>query len=171
MPEKPPFIATALPVSPAIRAWLSLVGMPKYQATSAHKTMEKSAAARAIPDFSPLSPKDTIFITVSVTAGLILLIMKTPAKLNIAERKTDGLSGRQRVVMHVATELGASVKPFTYITAKVSKSVVMLSGESEDIKVKIKPPSETYFLKVYSEWWKDMFFMVYNCRKGYNCLL
>lgn len=73
--------------------------------------------------------------------------MKTPAKLNTAERKTDGLSGRQRVVMQVATEFGASVKPFTYITAKVSKRVVMLSGESEAIKVKIKPPPENIFLK------------------------
>lgn len=147
IPEKPPFIAKALPVRPAIRAWLSLVGIPKYHATTAHKTMEKSAAARAMLDFSLFSPKDTIFITVSVTAGLILLVMKTPAKLNIADRKTAGLSGRQRVVMQVATELGASVKPFTYITEKVSKSVVMLSGESEDIKVKIKPPPENIFLK------------------------
>ena len=40
-------MAMALPVSAAISAWLSLVGMPKYQAKTAHRTIEKSAAQNA----------------------------------------------------------------------------------------------------------------------------
>ncbi len=40
-------------------------------------------------------------------------MVATPRKLKIAERKTALFSGRLRVVMQVATEFGASVKPFT----------------------------------------------------------
>lgn len=129
IPANPLFRAIALPERPATRAWLSLVGMPKYQAATAHRTIEKSAAASAVSTFSGLSPKLTILIIVSVTAELILLITNTPAKFKIADNKTAFFNERQRVVMHVATEFGASVKPFTYITAKVSISVVMLKGE------------------------------------------
>ncbi len=137
--------AIALPVSPAIRAWLSLVGMPKYQASTAHNTTEKSAAARAMVASSRLSPKETIFITVCVTEVLILLVAATPRKLKIADKSTALFKGRHRVVIQVATELGASVNPFTKTTANVRRSEVMLKGEREYNKVKIKPPPEIYF--------------------------
>lgn len=113
MPARLEFIAIALPVSPAISAWLSLVGMPKYQAATAHKTTEKSAAARAIVALLSSSPKYTIFITVSVTAVFNLLIVATPKKLKTADKKTALLSVRHLVEIQVATELGASVNPFT----------------------------------------------------------
>lgn len=48
------------------------------------------------------------------------------------------------MVMQVATEFGASVKPFTYITAKVRSRVVTSSEDKVEIKEKIKPPPREY---------------------------
>ena len=44
----PPWTAMATPLSPAIGAWLSLVGMPNHQAAVAQSTMANSAAHRAM---------------------------------------------------------------------------------------------------------------------------
>ena len=48
MQEKLPSRATAAPEIPATRAWLSLVGMPKHQASPAHRTIAVIAAHRAV---------------------------------------------------------------------------------------------------------------------------
>lgn len=47
--DKPPR-AMAAPVMPAISAWLSLVGMPKYHAATAQTTMANMAAVNATSD-------------------------------------------------------------------------------------------------------------------------
>ena len=150
MARKPPVRAIALPLIPAIRAWLSLVGMPKYQATTAHSTMEKSAAASAMEVSASSLPKSTIFSIVSVTAGDNLLIISTPRRLKTAERKTAFFKVMQRVVMQVATAFGASVRPFTKITEAISTRVVIVSGDNpprnENKKI-------TTLLTLYSSGW------------------
>ena len=60
MPAKPPCSAMAAPDSPAIRAWLSLVGMPNHQAAVAHATMATSAAHSAVSASAVLPPKSTM---------------------------------------------------------------------------------------------------------------
>ena len=47
-PPRPPETASAAPVRPAIRAWLSEVGMPKSQAPTPQATMPTVAAANAM---------------------------------------------------------------------------------------------------------------------------
>ena len=129
MPEILLFIAIAEPESPATRAWLSLVGIPKYHAPTDHITIENSAAHRAIVAVAPSSPKETMFKIVSVTELFTLLIKKQPRKLNIPEKITAFFSEMHLVVTLVATELGASVRPFTNITDSVKITVVKLSGD------------------------------------------
>ena len=125
-------MAMALPERAAIRAWLSDVGIPKYQAKTAHRTIEKRAAQRATEAAVSSSPKNTIFDMVSVMDGLITVIAKTPAKLKIADITTAGFILIQRVVIQVATAFGASVKPFTNITAKVRITDKIAEGDKEN---------------------------------------
>ena len=47
MPESPSLSAIAAPESPAMSAWLSLVGMPNHHAATAQSTMANSAAHSA----------------------------------------------------------------------------------------------------------------------------
>ena len=56
---------------------------------------------------------------VSVMEGLIAVITKTPAKFKTADITTADFILIHPVVIQVATALGASVSPFTKITAKV----------------------------------------------------
>ena len=60
MPEKLFWIATAAPESPAMRAWLSLVGIPKYQAVVAQITIAAMAAQRAMSESRASPPKSTM---------------------------------------------------------------------------------------------------------------
>ena len=48
IPLIPPCSAIAAPEIPAIKAWLSLVGIPKYHAAVAHTTIANKAAHNAI---------------------------------------------------------------------------------------------------------------------------
>jgi hypothetical protein len=130
--SKPPFIATALPVSPAIKAWLSLVGMPKYQAKTAHKTIENNAAARAMAAFFVSPPKSTMLLIVTVTESFILLIRATPKKLKTADITRADRSFIHLVTTTVEMAFGASVKPFTKTTAKVRSTVVTESGDKDN---------------------------------------
>ena len=119
IPENPPLIAIALPVNPAIRAWLSLVGIPKYQAITAHKTILKSAAESATEAEYVSLPKSTILATVTVTELFKILITPTPKKLNIADIIRADFSFIHLVTVTVEMAFGASVKPFTNTTASV----------------------------------------------------
>ena len=60
MPPKPFCSAMAAPESPAINAWLSLVGMPKYHAAVAQITMAVMAAHSAMSALRVSLPKSTM---------------------------------------------------------------------------------------------------------------
>ncbi|VWM23673.1 Uncharacterised protein [Collinsella intestinalis] len=118
----------AAPVSPAMRLWLSLVGMPKTLAPTEYTTIEKSAAHRAMRAICVFEPKSTMLEMVEATLALMCVMMKTPRKLKIALMMMAALGGRQRVVTHVAIAFGASVQPLTKMTPSVSKTVMASIG-------------------------------------------
>ena len=141
-PFRPPCNAMAAPVRPAINAWLSLVGMPKYQAATAQMMMANSAAHRAIIA-SPLPLKFTMFFTVMATVALSSVITSTPKKLNTADISTAALGVMARVATTVAMALGASVQPFTNTTPKVSRTVTSKTGLFHTCVIKdISPKSK-----------------------------
>jgi hypothetical protein len=82
----------------------------------------------------------------------IIVIKKSPKKLNIAAIKTADSADIERVETHVAMALGASVQPLTKMTAKVRivvvinmGSVVILSKKSgNDIDMSFSCKSNIY---------------------------
>ena len=111
-----------------MRLWLSLVGMPSQLAPVEYTTMEKSAAHSATSASSEFPPKSTISLMVKTTELLMFVIMKTPRKLKRALIRIAGRTPMQRVLMHVAIALGASVQPLTKITPIVSSVVMSMAG-------------------------------------------
>src|SRR5699024_8024695 len=71
IPPIPPWIAIAAPERPAIRLWLSLVGIPKTDAATLYTTIDTSAAQSAIIASCVLSPKSTMLLIVEATELLI----------------------------------------------------------------------------------------------------
>ena len=129
-PSIPPHIAIAAPVSPAMSAWLSLVGIPKYQAPTAHITIAAIAADSAM-SAAPLSfPKFTMFFIVIATFELISVITRTPKKLHTAAITIAFPTSIHLVETHVAIALGASVHPFTKITPSVSTTDIKSAGSA-----------------------------------------
>ena len=124
----PASTAAAAPDTPAIKAWLSLVGMPKYQAAVAHTTIAKSAAHSATTASSVFPPKSTIFAIVWATFALTAVIAKTPKKLNTAAIKMALRGVILRVETQVAIAFGASVHPFTKTTPNVKITVTAIAG-------------------------------------------
>lgn len=127
---------------PAMSAWLSLVGIPKYQAAVAQSTIAKRAAQRAIIESFGSFPKSTIFAIVWATVALMDVITNTPRKLNTAAIRMAFFGAMDRVDTHVAIAFGASVQPFTKITPKVNTTMIkrigfvwMLSIKSENVIV------------------------------------
>ena len=118
----------APPVSPAISAWLSLVGIPKYHAAVAHTTIANRAALNATMASWELEPKSTIFVIVSATVAFTILIKRTPRKLKTAAIKIAAPGGIQRVTTQVAMAFGASVHPLTRITPRVRTTAKSSSG-------------------------------------------
>ena len=128
MPPKPLCMAIAAPESPAISAWLSLVGIPKNQAATAQMIMATSAAQSATTASCVLVPKSTMFLMVMATVELISVITKTPKKLNTADIKTAARGGMARVATQVAMAFGASVQPLTKMTPSVKRTVANKTG-------------------------------------------
>ena len=120
-------MAMAAPVRPAMRLWLSDVGMPNTEAPTLYTTIEKSAAHNAMSAASVLPPKSTMLEMVEATLALIFVITRTPRKLSSALMMMAGFTRMQRVVTHVAIALGASVQPLTKMTPSV-RSVVSARG-------------------------------------------
>ena len=118
-PPRPPCSAIALPVRPAMRAWLSLVGMPKYQASTAQITIASRAADRATMASWEFVPKSTMLAIVWATVALSELMTKTPRKLKTADIRIAGLASMHLVVTQVAIALGQSVQPLTKMTPRV----------------------------------------------------
>ena len=71
IPPIPPWIAIAAPESPAIRLWLSLVGIPNTDAATLYTTIDTSAAQSAISASWVLFPKSTMLLIVDATELLI----------------------------------------------------------------------------------------------------
>ena len=130
MQEKEPSRATAAPETPATRAWLSLGGMPKSQASAAHRTMAPIAEHRAVRAALEPPPKAAMEYTVSATVASTEVTHSTPRKLHTAASTTAGRKGRAPVTTAPAMALGASVQPFTSRTAKVSRTVPNRAGSS-----------------------------------------
>ena len=121
-------MAMAAPERPAIRLWLSLVGMPNSEAPTLYTTIENSAAHSATSASCVFPPKSTMLLMVDATELLIFVITNTPRKLNTALMIMAARTFMQRVVTQVAMALGASVQPLTKITPSVSATVMRRTG-------------------------------------------
>ena len=75
----------------------------------------------------------------------MFVIMKTPRKLKRALIRIAGRTPMQRVLMHVAIALGASVQPLTKITPIVSSVVMSMAGLGTQLPYEM---TETYVQKV-----------------------
>lgn len=124
----PPWMAMAAPDRPAIRLWLSEVGMPSSEAPTLYTTMENSAAHRAMSAAFVSPPKSTMLLMVEATEALSCVMMKTPRKLKMAAMMTAERTRMHRVVTQVAMALGASVQPLTKTTPSVSNVVTVRAG-------------------------------------------
>ena len=118
----------AAPDRPAIRLWLSLVGMPKMEAPTLYTTMDSRDAHRAMRALDVSAPKSTMLLMVEATELLIWVMTKTPRKLNTALIQMAWRTSRQRVVTQVAMALGASVQPLTKMTPRVKTTVMIRMG-------------------------------------------
>jgi hypothetical protein len=112
-PSTPPETAMAAPVSPAIRAWDSEVGMPKIQAPTPQATMPTVAAARAMSAAWVSPPKSTISDIVSATAVEIMVMATKPTKLQATDMAMACSTVIERVPTGSAIAFAASVAPFT----------------------------------------------------------
>ena len=112
--------ARAAPASPAIRAWLSLVGRPNRQASTAHTRMDSKAAHRAVSAASSPPGKTMRSSTVAATAGNSRQAIAAPRKLHPAASHTPCRKVREPEPTAVAMALGASVQPLTKMTASTS---------------------------------------------------
>ena len=121
-------IAIAEPVSPAMRAWLSLVGIPNAHASTAHTTIANIAAHKAMSASRALEPKSTILYIVSATFGDNSVITSTPRKLKTAAMIIAARGFNARVATQLAMALGASVHPLTRMTPSVKSTVTQSAG-------------------------------------------
>ena len=112
-PPNPPETARAAPVRPAMRAWLSEVGMPKSQAPTPHATMPTVAAASAMSAAWESPPKSTIPEMVSATAVEMNDMATRPTKLQMTLIMMAWSTLIERVPTGSAMALAASVAPLT----------------------------------------------------------
>ena len=93
--------------------------------------MEKRDAESATKAVCVSDPKSTMLDIVDATLALMCVIIRTPKKLKTALIMMAFLVDMHLVVMHVAIALGASVHPFTNITASVSNADIKSIGEEK----------------------------------------
>ena len=129
-PATPPETAMAAPVSPAIRAWLSEVGMPKIQAPTPQATMPTVAAARAMSAACVSPPKSTMPLIVSATAVEMKLIATRPTKLQMTLMAMAASTPMDRVPTGSAMALAASVAPFTKMVPSTRAITIARNGFS-----------------------------------------
>lgn len=127
--ENEPCRAREAPAKEAIMAWLSLEGIPKYQATTPKMIIEAKEAQNAHMPKEPSNPASEKIH--SATEEFTTEMIKTPPKLHTAE-------SRQALFIETAPEqtddamaFGASVKPFTKMTPRESKSAKTPQGVSK----------------------------------------
>ena len=126
--DSPPGSAAAAPDSPATRAWLSLVGMPNRQASTAQHTMAVMAAHRAARASKVLRPKSAMEKIVSETAPPAAAAHRLPSRLQAAASQAARRKGRAPDTTAEAMALGASVQPLTRMTARSSRVVASRAG-------------------------------------------
>ena len=117
--------ARDVPAKEAIKAWLSLEGMPKSQAPTPKTIIVKKQEKHTIlftSSFSKL-PRERML---SLTRGLNNENIKTPRRLKADDNKTPCQSFKTPESTTEKTELGASVQPFTNTTKMERKSAPKL---------------------------------------------
>lgn len=114
--ESEVFVASALPQTLDMSAWLSLVGNPLNEANVAHRITVMRATEREIIAAFESLPKSAMPYKVFATVGEIIAINNAPRKLHIPARSSAAFGLNALVDTHPAIALGASVQPFT--TAK-----------------------------------------------------
>lgn len=120
--------ATDAPVSDAISAWLSLVGIPKNHAVTAHTIIVIIDAHKVRQAVSGFLPKSAIPVIVSTTLPLIKDITVTPRKFITDARKIAFSGLIDLVEIQVAIAVGASVQPLTVITPDKSNIAITVIG-------------------------------------------
>ena len=109
-----PATASPAPVKPEIRAWLSLVGKPYFQAKVLHEMIAIIAAATVVME------------TISALIIPLPIVLATsspenvPAIFKVVARITAVFGESTRVETTVAMEFGASVHPFTNSAQRIS---------------------------------------------------
>ena len=129
MPERLPWIAIAPPEIPAIRAWLSLVGIPNHQARRGPDHNGEHGGAEGDQGIVGVAA-EIHHVVDGLRHGLVLMavITKTPRKLKTAAIMIAGRAPMLRVETQVAMALGASVQPLTKITPRVKMTVTARTG-------------------------------------------
>ena len=127
-PSRPPETASAPPVRPAIRAWLSEVGMPKAQAPRPQATMPTVAAARAMRAAWVSPPKSTMPEMVSATAVEMNDIATRPTKLQMTDMRIAESTSIERVPTGSAMALAASVAPLTKMVPMTRSITITRNG-------------------------------------------
>lgn len=135
--------AVAAPDTEATRAWLSLVGIPKNHAVTAHKIIDKSDAHNARVTVFLSQSKVAMFVIEATTFPFKRDIIKTPKKFITAARITAFFGVNVRDETHVAIAVGASVQPFTIITPEMSTNKKIVSG-SFDIECNTENRCKNY---------------------------
>lgn len=127
--ENEPCRAREAPAKEAIMAWLSLEGIPKYQATTPKIIIEAKDAQNAQIPNVPSNPAREK--THSATEEFTTEIRKTPPKLHTAEIRHALFIEMAPEQTDDAMAFGASVKPFTKMTPRESKSAKTPQGVSK----------------------------------------
>lgn len=128
IPLSPLLRAIAAPETPAMSAWLSLVGIPNFHAAVAQVTIAKRAAHNAINASLELPPKSGNFINCLCDLCVEHCHYKYAEKVEYAAIIIAARGLIALVETHVAIAFGASVQPFTSITARVKIVVISKAG-------------------------------------------
>lgn len=154
--ERDIFVASALPQTLDMSAWLSLVGSPFIDASVAQTITVIRATEREIIAAFPSLPKSAMPYRVFATVGEMIAIIVAPKKLHIPASINADLGRSARVDTQPAIALGASVQPFT--TAKHS------TRRENKIFIKIYPPlcllSKEYdFQSLFNNFFEKIYFL------------
>ena len=128
MPLIPCCIAIAAPDSPAIRLWLSLVGMPREEAAALYYNDGEQRRTQGDQCVSGIGSKIHHVAYGSRDRAVDFVMTRTPRKLKTALIQIAVRSLKHPVVIHVAIALGASVHPLTKMTPSVSRTVSSKMG-------------------------------------------
>src|SRR2546423_2586904 len=107
-PLSPPAAAMPAPHRPPMRAWVELLGSPRYQVS---RFQEIAPSSAAITTTSPGLIASVLAIVFETLAWKNATVMTAPIRLNTAARPTAARGERARVEMDVAMAVAVSWKP------------------------------------------------------------